>query len=178
MTHTYSRGCFKLIFRKCLPIYTPCCTHTHANVQPVFITISPAFSRFRTVKRYRKLRTHKLFPLFIVFLDLWVPSLSPLTRSLLLPPSVFSHTIPPPPSPPTLACLRVFRILSLFINVSLLFFLSRYFFPSLLCDFLCYLYIFILISRSTLLYSRYTVLVVVFLVYLHLLFCIILISSN
>lgn len=39
MTHTYTRGCFKLIFRKCLPIHTPYppCRkhkqrHPHTNV--------------------------------------------------------------------------------------------------------------------------------------------------
>lgn len=41
MTHTYSRGCFKLIFRKCLPTYTSRSlsreyTHTRAHVDVLY----------------------------------------------------------------------------------------------------------------------------------------------
>lgn len=69
MTHTYSRGCFKLIFRKCLPILSLLYSHT-CSIYSRSLSWSPAFSHFRTVKRYRNPRIHKLFPLFIVFLDL------------------------------------------------------------------------------------------------------------
>lgn len=57
MTHTYSRGCFKLIFRKCLPIYTsypPCCEHTQGHTYTFFITIARllALSHRRTILQH------------------------------------------------------------------------------------------------------------------------------
>lgn len=67
MTHTYSRGCFKLIFRKCLS-YTPptlrvAGTHTYVRS----LSRSPAFSRFRTIERYYNTSTPTLLPPSAVF---------------------------------------------------------------------------------------------------------------
>lgn len=71
MTHTYSRGCFKLIFRKCLPIYTPLPSvpRAHAEIHILVRSLSrlPAFSRFRIVERYYNTSTTTLFLLFAVF---------------------------------------------------------------------------------------------------------------
>lgn len=55
MTHTYSRGCFKLIFRKCLP-YTPPALRAHAgtHIRTFFIVIARllALSHHRTTLQH------------------------------------------------------------------------------------------------------------------------------
>lgn len=68
MTHTYSHGCFKLIFRKCLPKHTPyppCRKHTQRHTYTyVLYRDCPPSRVFRIVERYN---ISTLFLLFAVF---------------------------------------------------------------------------------------------------------------
>lgn len=68
MTHTYSRGCFKLIFRKCPLTYTLFArTHTHTRMLDVYHDCAPSRA-FHTIERY-------LPPSFVIFLSLYFPFL-------------------------------------------------------------------------------------------------------
>lgn len=81
MTHTYTRGCFKLIFRKCLPIHTPyplrvASTSSGTHTRTFFIAIA----RLLALSRRRMILQHPLLFLFVVFpaLEYFFPSyLSP-----------------------------------------------------------------------------------------------------
>jgi len=78
MTHTYSHGCFKLIFRKCHPHTQPptlraASTSRNTPTHERFLSRLPAFSRFRTrVERYYNTRSFSsllVFPRFGDFLS-------------------------------------------------------------------------------------------------------------
>lgn len=66
MTHTYTRGCFKLIFRKCLPIHTPyppCRKHKqrHPHTNVLYRDCPPSRTFASSILQ------HPLLFLFVVF---------------------------------------------------------------------------------------------------------------
>lgn len=72
MTHTYSRGCFKLIFRKCLP-HTPLLSavlRAHADTHVCTRTFFIAIARLLALSHRRAILQHLYAILFAVFLGL------------------------------------------------------------------------------------------------------------
>lgn len=72
MTHTYSRGCFKLIFRKCLP-NTPLLSamlRAHADTHVCTRTFFIAIARLLALSHRRAILQHLYALLFAVFLGL------------------------------------------------------------------------------------------------------------
>lgn len=67
MTHTYSRGCFKLIFRKCLPIYTTPTLRAASTRRGIHIrTFFIAIARLLALSRRRTSTAPALSPLLTV----------------------------------------------------------------------------------------------------------------
>jgi len=98
MTHTYSRGCFKLIFRKCHPVHPLPYAHTYSTYSRSLSRSSP-LSRTSAPSNDTATSASATAP-FSSASRLGYPPLPSLRRSLRLPSASFFHSFscqsPPP----------------------------------------------------------------------------------